>query len=399
MHRRITLLLLLLPLALMLSALLDTPFHKLWTGKLDGVLKSTAAPRVSAEEFWSGKFQANFEAWFEQELAPKAVLVRSDNSMNLVLFRDISGHSGIPIVLGNQHTLFELNYINNLNNVSDVRGDIPPKSHYSVTESARRLGAAARAFRLLGIDFMVVFYPNKAVIWKQRVRPSYLLPGGAEAAAAGYQQLLASLQAQGVPVIDGAAEFTRIAHEDPSFPLFNSGGTHWTDAGACQVARQIVAQMHFSNTGHASLQCGLGKPEAAVGFDVDLASLIDIWDNSRFRDPIPPLTPSLSTPIAGGAKNAWVVGTSFSGMLITELSQAGAFGEVRREWYYRHTGRGSIKWTHELNAHQVVILEQWQWSFLTANVMEFLDDLTANAPRFAKALRRVDKESAGAEQP
>jgi hypothetical protein len=98
----------------------------------------------------------------------------------------------------------------------------------------------------------------------------------------------------------------------------------------------------------------------------------------------------------GGAKDAWIVGTSFSGMLISELQQAHAVGEVRREWYYRHAGRRAINWTHELNAHRLVILEQWQWSFLTANVTEFLDDLATGAPRFAKALRRVNKDSSAA---
>ncbi|HEX3851379.1 MAG TPA: hypothetical protein VHW01_10465 [Polyangiaceae bacterium] len=386
MSRRIKLLLLLGPLLLTLAALLDTPFHRLWQGQLTEIFTSAPLPVLSPASFWDGRFQQALEAWLEQELSLKAVMVRTDNTLNLAVFGDISGHTNIPIVLGKRNALFELNYINNRNGVSDEKGDRPGRTAYSLEQSVHRVARAARAFKLLGIDFMVLFYPSKASAWSERVPSRYKLPGGAAKARAGYQELLTALQAEHVPVIDGAAEFARLARENPEIPLYNSGGTHWTNASSCQISKLIVAHMPLSNPRGATLECRLGPLAAAALVDTDLAQLINVWDNSRFLDPIPALTPALSEPLPAGPVDALVAGSSFSGHLIDELRQAGVFGDVNRFFYYRHSRQ--IDWKHELAVRRVVVLEQWQWSYFTVNSMDFLDDISRE-PRFAKALREA----------
>ncbi len=95
-------------------------------------------------------------------------------------------------------------------------------------------------------------------------------------------------------------------------------------------------------------------------------------------------------PLAGRPPNAWVVGTSFSEHLVRQLIQGRVFANVRRHSYYCHADVATIDWGRELASYQVVVFEQWQWSFLTVNLTEFLDDLSAHSPRFAEALRSVD---------
>ncbi|HYQ46145.1 MAG TPA: hypothetical protein VER11_29445 [Polyangiaceae bacterium] len=392
MPRFLKLGLLLLPLALLLALLIDTPYHALGDGELFGVYRTAQRPPFSAASFWSGKFQGQFEAWLEQQLSLKAAMVRTDNTLNLLVLNDISAHTEIPIVLGKRHTLFEMNYINNYNGVSDLKNDPPPRSPYPLAEQVRLVSRASRAFRALGIDFMVVFYPVKASIWSDRVRARYLLPGGAEKSAAGYRQLLDDLATAHVPVVDGAAEFTRVFGEDPSFPLYNSGGTHWTNAGACQVARLITAELPLSNPKHSELRCRLGTKHTAKVGDSDISELINVWDNSRFKDQIPALNVSLNKPIAGGPRNALFVGSSYSEHLAGQLHRAGVFRDVYRLMYYRHTSAAEVDWRRAGN-RQAVIFEQWQWSFFTVNIIEFIEDMTAHVPEFADALRRVDAEA------
>ncbi|HKO53981.1 MAG TPA: hypothetical protein VJV79_40010 [Polyangiaceae bacterium] len=382
---------LLLPLSLLLAVMLDTPYHALSDGELFGIERSAVRPPFSAATFWSGKFQADFEAWLEQQLSLKAAMVRTDNSLNWLLFHDISAHTAIPIVPGKSHALFELNYINNHNGVSELKGDPPLRSPHSVAEQTRLVSRAARAFRGLGIDFMVVFYPVKASIWSGRVPDRYLLPGGAEKAAAGYRQLLRGLEAAKVPVIDGAAEFARLFAQDPNLPLYNSGGTHWTDLGACQVAKLMVAELPLANPGGSTLRCTRGSVETAKDGDTDLALLINVWDNSRFLDPIPRIVPSLSKPLKGGSRSTLIVGTSYSEHLARELRRAGVFRDVDRLSYYRHEDAPSVAWDR-VAARRIIIFEQWQWSYFTVNIMEFIDDLEAHAPGFARALQQVDAE-------
>jgi hypothetical protein len=392
MPRSIKFSLLLLPLFLLLAVLVNTPYHALWDGDLFGVYRNAERPRLSAAGFWSGKFQSDFEAWFEQELAFKAAMVRTDNTLNLLLLHDISAHTEIPIVLGKRHTLFEMNYINNHNGVSELKGDPPPRSPYSVAEQIRLVSRAARAFRALDIDFMVVFYPVKASIWSDRVSDKYVLPGGAAKAAAGYRRLLDGLQAEHVPVVDGAAEFARVFAEDPTFPLYNSGGTHWTHAGACQVAALMVEQLPLANRAGSTLRCRRGATHPARVGDSDISELINVWDNSRFRDPIPALTVSLNKPLKGGARSTLFVGTSYSEHLAYQLQRAGVARDVLRLPYYRHPNAASVAW-ERVASRQVVVFEQWQWSYFTVNITEFVEDMTAHVPRFAQALEQLDAES------
>ncbi|HYP78000.1 MAG TPA: hypothetical protein VER12_18640 [Polyangiaceae bacterium] len=392
MPRSLKLALLLLPLALLLGVLLDTPYHALWNGELFGVYRSRQRPPFSVASFWNGTFQPDFEAWLEQELSLKAAMVRTDNTLNLLLLNDISAHTEIPIVLGKRHTLFEMNYINNHNGVSDLKGDPPPRSPYSVAEQTRLVSRAARAFRALGIDFMVVFYPVKATVWSDRVRERYVLPGGAERAAAGYQQLLSALHAEQVHVVDGGAEFARVFAEDPSFPLYNSGGTHWTNIGACQVARLMVAELPLSNPGRSALRCRRGAAHTAKVGDSDISELINVWDNSRFRDQIPTVSVSLSKPLSGGPKKALFVGTSYSEHLVGQLQRAGVIRDVYRLMYYRHPTAAEVAWERVAD-RKVIVFEQWQWSYFTVNITEFIDDMAAHVPSFASALQQLEGEA------
>jgi len=390
MPRPLKFLLLLLPLLCLLALAIDTPFHALGDGQLHGVSRTAERPAFSAASFWSGKFQSDFEAWLEQQLSLKAVMVRSDNSLNWLAFHDISAHTGMPIVVGEENTLFEMNFINNHNGVSELKGDAPPRSPYSVAEQTRLVARAARAFRALDVDFMIVFFPVKTAIWSHRVGPNFTLPGGPEKAAKGYRRLLRALRAAKVPVVDGAGEFSKLFAEDPTWPLYNRGGTHWTYIGACEVGKRVVEQLRFANPRRRSkLRCNRGAPHTATGSDTDLARLVNVWDYSAFLDPIPSVKARLSKPLRRGPRNALIVGTSFSEHLAHELQQARVFRDVYRFAYYRHDRAPELNW-HRASSRPVVILEQWQWSYLTANVTEFIEDLAQNDPRFAQALREAD---------
>jgi len=384
MPRSLKLLLLLLPLAAALFIFVDTPLHEPSGEELSGVVVPEPLPDWSFAEFWNGQLQPKLEGWFEQQLTMKPAMVRTDNTINLMAFGEISAHTGIPIIVGNEDTLFEMNYVNNANAVSDIKGDPPPKSAYSVEESSRLMGQASRAFRALGIDFMLVLYPSKGWLWHDRLPRRYLLPGGMKRAQAGYQYLLNSLQSEGVPVIDGVDEFTKLAQTRPDLPLYARGGTHWTHPAACQVAARVVE--HLSRSGNARLRCELGPVSPAEEVDRDLADLINVWDNERFIDSLPASKASLSQRLHGGRRAALFIGTSFSHQLVYTLKNARVIGNVKQLFYYRHKDSPHMNWNSLLRGRKLVIFEQWQWSFLTANLSEFLDDLQLYDPRFAAAM-------------
>ena len=217
---------------------------------------------------------------------------------------------------------------------------------------------------------MIVFYPNKAAVLSASgsATLSYMLPGGVEKSEAGYHQLLDALRAGSVPVVDGAGLFSEIAREAPNFPLYNSGGLHWTDAGACQAARLILQQMPLANVGGSDLRCRLGAGRTAEGATPTWRRLSNLWDHSRFLDQIPSLVPSLSRRLSGGPRDALIVGTSFvQSTSRGSCTRAGVFHNVKRVLYYRHSNVADVQWEREA-LQPVVIFEQWQWSYLTASI-------------------------------
>jgi hypothetical protein len=105
---------------------------------------------------------------------------------------------------------------------------------------------------------------------------------------------------------------------------------------------------------------------------------------------VPESFSSLSRPLEGGPPGAVFVGTSFSEILVAPLLQANAIRNVRRYEYYRHKDVRKVRWARELKGRSLVVFEQWQWSYLTVNLTDYLDDLLAHDPRFAAAYAEPD---------
>ncbi len=396
MPRLLKLSLLLLPLLLLLVVCEGTffpeaTFSRKTQGDLFGVLKAVPSPDLRLSSFWQGAFQSAEESSFEANLTFKPGLVRTENTHNLALFREISAHTVIPLLLGKQNTLFEMSYVDSLNAVCDEKHDVPLPAPGSVEESAQRLGQAARAFAALGIDFIMVLYPSKVWLLPDRVPARFKLPGGKEKAAAGLSHFLAELRKNGVPVIDGVEALTELRQKNPSLPLYNHGGTHWTDAAACSVVQRIAARLPkvgmSSTPGSSGLDCVLGPPAPASGIDIDIAELSNVWDIGRFTDQLPRVTPTLTQPLAGGPRSTLVIGSSFSSHLVRLMKRARMVRDVNYIEYYRRVPPSHINWKREPDTRQLVIFEQWQASRMDNNLAEFLDDLEFHSTRFRDAMQ------------
>jgi hypothetical protein len=297
-------------------------------------------------------------------------MVRFDDSLVLALFHEIAARTAIPIMVGNEDTLFEMNYVHA---GSGVYTDPPPPSRLSLDASADLLARLARALKAHGIDLVVVLYPHKVWMEPDLLPARWSIPGGREVAAAGYARLLASLRAHGVPVIDGVALLTDLHARDPKLPLYNRGGTHWTEAAACSVAQALVATLLPDNP----LRCPLGALRRAEGVDMDLANLINIWNPSRFADLIPDVKPVLTKPTA--AQPIVYIGSSFGGRLIQILTDAHAIRDVTRAIYFRRAQADKFDWSRVLKA-RLVVLEQSQGPLVTANLTEFAEELFRRVP-------------------
>jgi hypothetical protein len=77
--------------------------------------------------------------------------------------------------------------------------------------------------------------------------------------------------------------------------------------------------------------------------------------------------------------------------LLRALTEADAVGNVERLSYYRHSNQRRTNWKRLMRRRNLVIFEQCQWSFLTANLTEFLDDLRRHDHDFAAAMKAAER--------
>lgn len=398
MASRLKLGLLLLPLALCLCVAVDTPAGFLPRTEVVGLTEPAPKPTFSWASLWAGEYQTRFEAWFESALTFRAELVRTDNTLETEMLGELSPNAGI--LLGHERTLFGLDQINNYNGVSHLKGDMPARSPEEPEVSARRLGAVSRAFEQLGVDFVMVFYPLKPVLHAAKLPDRFRLPGGPDRAARGYERFLRQLRENGVPTIDGVA-IARELQQTTELPTWNRGGLHWTDALACAVMQQIIAEVRRQTLHRGGVEaqpppdfrCQPLSAVPARGGDMDLADLSNVWNPEVYADAIPPVQPLLVRGLPGGRRDALFIGTSFSRQL-TRLIRAGrAARAVQYIPYYRVSNRAGLVLPRDIQGRRLVVMEQWQWAYLTINNSEFIDTLEREVPGFTELMRNPPPRS------
>lgn len=361
---------------------------------LAGSILDVPAPKFTLDNFLEGKYQLVFEDWFADRQAFKDLMIRTENTLNLTVFREISTpRKSNPIILGRDYFLFEKSYINNFNGVSEIKGDMPYPAPQSIDETCIRLGFAAKVFKKLGINFAVFFYPHKAWIMPEKLDPKWILPEGHNRAVAGYQSLLSALRKCEVPVVDGAAIFAELAAQQPNIRLYPRGGTHWTTTGACHALNGIIDVMRPQTARYLpNLSCESEAKPAAHPREMDIASLVNVWDESVFNDQIPVVKPKILGANLKEQIHYFYEGTSFSGELYDLLANTSysAPNAPLPNVYYRRGGvPAAFNWDKDIFSNDWILLEQSQGSFVSINTMEWLEDLETNSLVYQQEVKKM----------
>ncbi|MGD9781758.1 MAG: hypothetical protein AB7V14_06340 [Kiritimatiellia bacterium] len=238
---------------------------------LAGVEPTAARPAVGFSAWWRGTLQSSFDAWLNQHVGCRGLLVRTANQIHFTLYGELPLHGGTQVLMGRDGMLFEKPYVDAYNS----GGKKHRESFPHVSASTRRLqDRLARD----GIAFLLVIAPSKAEIYPEFL-PAEADVAGRPSRRSNYQHFIEFLRRDGVNLVDAHELFLRWKAEPGTPRLFADGGTHWNDYAAARVVEEILRRLR-ELTGKdlpAVKIAGASTNRTIVGEDNDLGELVNLW--------------------------------------------------------------------------------------------------------------------------
>ena len=196
---------------------------------LEGSYTLAQEPAFSFPDFFSGKFQGKYNAWFEQHLGFRPVLVRINNQIafscfNMALAQDV--------ILGKKGYLYEVFYIK-----AYLGRDFTGAERWD--RYAEKLKAISDSLEKNGTTLLVVFAPGKGTFFPEYI-PDKFKPWQKDTTNQEY--LMKKLEENRIRFIDANHWFTQMKDRSP-YPLYPKTGIHWSHYGAALVMDSIIGYM------------------------------------------------------------------------------------------------------------------------------------------------------------
>ena len=341
--------------AILFSLFLALPLFQAVTGfppdyALSGVESAAARPAVSLSGWWDGTMQAEFDAWINQRIGLRGLMVRTANQFAYSLFRELPKGSGTPVLMGRGGFLFEKAYVDAYN----ADGRRPPEELENVSYSTKRLQDRLAAD---GIAFLLVIAPSKAEIYPDH------LPEGADVAGrsgrrSNYQNMVERLRADGVNLVDAHELFLEWRREPGAPLLFAKGGTHWNQYGAARVVSRLMEELR-GLTGKdlpALRVVGAETNRTVVDADNDLGDLVNLWSGRPLAGP--QVHPVLERVEGTHRPDLLIIGDSFVFTLTNLMDRQGLYRKRDTYYYYNRQYFYPVAPNVPLDKRQLNLLEE-----------------------------------------
>ena len=317
--------------AIVFSLLLALPLVQMRTGlppdyPLAGVESTATPPAVGRSAWWNGTMQAEFDAWINQRIGLRGLLVRTANQANFSLFRELPQRSGTQVLLGRDGMLFEKVYVDAYNR----SGRRPGWELRNISSSTRRLQDRLAQD---GIAFLLVIAPSKAEIYPEFLPESADVAGRPERRS-NYQNFLVNLKADGVNLVDAHELFLEWKTEPGTPRLFSNGGTHWNEYGAARIVGEIMRRLR-ELTGKdlpAVRIAGAITNRTIVGEDNDLGELANLWTGRPLAGP--QVHPVAEVQAGSHLPDLLFIGDSFVFTLTNFMDRHGLYRKRDTYYYY-----------------------------------------------------------------
>ena len=317
--------------AIVFSLLLALPLVQMGTGlppdyPLAGVESTATPPAVGLSPWWNGTMQAEFDAWINQRIGLRGLLVRTANQANFSLFGELPRRSGTQVLLGRAGMLFEKVYVDAYNR----SGRRPGWELRNISASVRRLQDRLAQD---GLAFLLVIAPSKAEIYPEFLPASADVAGRPERRS-NYQNFVKYLRADGVNLVDAHELFLEWKTEPGAPRLFSNGGTHWNEYGAARIVEEILRRLR-ELTGKELPEvriAGATTNRTIVGEDNDLGELANLWSGRPLAGP--QMHPVAEVQAGSHLPDLLFIGDSFVFTLTNFMDRLGLYRKRDTYYYY-----------------------------------------------------------------
>jgi hypothetical protein len=290
-------------------------------------------PDFGWRQWYNGELQPTWEDYATQKLGLREWLVQPYNQLQYSLLQQ---STNTQVLQGKHGMLFEVGPL------QSALGRIPPATGAQVAAQVQRLRAVQDTLARRGKLLVFVIAPSKPELYPEN------LPDSCQhlrRRPTAYERYRNPLQEAGINVLDLAVVFRDWKSSSP-YPLFPSGGTHWSGYGFVRAADTLMR--YLETRGQFRLprvrQTGLVVGAAPRYSDDDLTRLLNLLYN-------PAPTPLLAYPevvFDPPASNErqprlLLVGDSFGWSFVEfypYLPHLSAPGSAY--WYYNH----EVAWTN-----------------------------------------------------
>ena len=361
---------------------------------LKGYTDSTEKPVLSLSSLWSGQFQSDYTAWYQENFQPRGIFTKNYTTLRYNLFHlDTNGR-----VVGKDHDIFEMAYINAelcINGASDFS---QPEAQAKAQEYVAKLELLQDKLAKFGKSLYIVMAPSKADFHRENIPDKYVIRSDPDAIP-GQDYLAELLNTSDIPHLICAEQ-----KDSLEYPPFYCSGIHWSRTFEQETLTKVLADL-ADTTGKAYPQIELGDVTAQdtpFWRDADVFHLTNVWN---------PYTETyyqydMSAFYPENYENLGILfhGTSFSlGFYqdFTSLFPMENTVYVNRSQYYRAGQSGETKYfksfdeisllalLDQVNAVVVEILpaniENYSWGFVDA-LLESLDSYVPNSYGYMASL-------------
>jgi len=318
-------------------------------------------PKPSTERIFSGKFQKSMENWFTKNTGFWGVFVRTENQINVSLFKQASTTYGNEVVLGKDKTLYRHKYLSDYNRKNLVSLD-------KLESRARNLKTLQDLLAKRGVPLLFMIAPTKPSFHTPQI-PSEHQVLKQRKQGRNYDHFVKLLKQYKVEYLD-ARKYFLDRLEDYPHGVFAKTGSHWNDIAICDMSRVLLANLEKRiKKNLIDFSCRPIKiKENPLATDTDLLMLLNVWNKKPLLSPVP--YPKTKVIKSGGEyyPDLLFVGDSFLFGILRFFDFHKVYRKRNLFFYYRTNmefpsmrrdviQRAHINWERDIFSKDAIIVE------------------------------------------
>ena len=299
------------------------------------------APQLKTSRLLNGKFQKELETWFLRNHGLWGYLVTTENQINFDLFHQISGGYGNELLLGNNNSLFQRMYLEDVNGRIDTSPSRLEKRVKWISDIQNYCIKNGKAFVVLITPSKVAHDPSIVPSWFQS--NAYLT-----SVERDYDKITKLFDQHGINYID-SPKLLKQQSQETNIPTFCPSGAHYNAVGSCTVAKELARRAYeMLKFPVKDFTCGpqIEWKSKLESQERDLAVMMNIWTPKKTMVPTPYITPTLTNTASNATHittnttkeerpKFLVIGTSFMWPVFGALEKMGIYDRRFFFYYYK----------------------------------------------------------------